>query len=294
MTANDEHAHRGTILLEEAEILQTTTHQGAQTSMRLRAPEIAARCAPGVFVHLRCAPTLSMRRPMSVMRVSPREGTLDILFKTHGIGTAALAKRSIGETLSMLGPIGRPFKLAGFRSHPLLIGGGVGIPPMIYLAEHLRQLTGVQPFVLMGSEVPFPFSPRPSQIIVPGLPNAVIAAMPLLEDWGIASRLSSLQGYAGCYEGFVTDLAAYWIEHSGAPSDGLEIFACGPTPMLKAVQRVAAKYAIPAQISLEEYMACAVGGCAGCVVRVETPLGPAMKRVCVDGPVFDARHVSLP
>jgi len=287
-------AHRDTILVEDAVVLQVTAHAGAQMSLRLRAPAIAARCQPGVFIHLRCEPTLRMRRPMSVMRADSAAGTLDLLFKVHGLGTAALAERKVGETLSVMGPIGHPFKLEGFRPHPLLIGGGVGIPPMVYLAEHLRRRPGVQPLVLMGSEVPFPFTPRPSQHLVPGLPAPVIAAMPLLEDWGIASRLASQQGYPGCFEGFVTELAAAWLADSGVAAADVEIFACGPTPMLKAVQQVARRFGVPAEISLEEYMACAVGGCAGCTVRVETTHGPAMKRVCVDGPVFDAAVVALP
>ena len=72
----------------------------------------------------------------------------------------------------------------------------------------------------------------------------------------------------------------------------VEIYACGPTPMLKAVASLAARYELPCQVSLEEFMACAVGGCAGCTVRINTPEGPAMKRVCVDGPVFDAATVA--
>ncbi|MBM4226837.1 MAG: dihydroorotate dehydrogenase electron transfer subunit [Gammaproteobacteria bacterium] len=291
MSAALDLSHRDTILLEDAEVLEIRHHPGDQVVMRLAAPEIAAACQPGVFVHLRCEPTLLMRRPMSVMRADAARGTLEILFKVHGLGTEALAKRQVGERLSMMGPIGKPFRLEGYRARPLLIGGGVGIPPMIYLAEHLRRVKGVQPLVLMGSEVPFPFTARPSQIMVPGLPSEVIAAMPLLEDWGIASRLASLQGYAGCFEGYVTDLADRWIRESGVSRDEVEIFACGPTPMLRAVQQLAAKAGVPAQISLEEYMACAVGGCAGCAVRIETPQGAAMKRVCVDGPVFEAASV---
>ncbi|MGD9602001.1 MAG: dihydroorotate dehydrogenase electron transfer subunit [Gammaproteobacteria bacterium] len=294
MNAPVDRSHRGTILLEDATVVTVTAHAAGQTSLRLRAPGIAARCAPGVFVHLRCEPRLAMRRPMSVMRVDRDAGTFDILFKTHGTGTEALAHRAAGETLSVLGPIGRPFRLARYRPRPLLIGGGVGIPPMIYLADHLRRIDGVTPLVLMGSEIPFPFTPQPSRILVPGVPAPVIAAMPLLEDWGIASRLASQQGFAGCFEGFVTELAAHWIAQSGAAREDIEIFACGPTPMLKAVQQVAARCGVPAEISLEEYMACAVGGCAGCTVRIETPAGPAMKRVCVDGPVFDAAAVVLP
>jgi len=284
--------HRGTMVDERAEVLANDAYPGHQHVLKIRAPEIARRARPGSFVHLRCAPSLAMRRPMSIMRADAAKGTLDILFKAHGLGTAELAARKAGETLSVLGPIGVPFRLEGYRRRPLLIGGGVGLPPMVYLAEHLRRVGGTMPLVVLGSEVPFPFTLRPSTIMVPGLPPHVIATMPLLEDWGIACRLASQEGYPGCFEGFVTELAAGWIEALGDEArDEIEIFACGPTPMLKAVQALAARFAVPAQVSLEEYMACAVGGCAGCAVRVNTPTGPAMKRVCVDGPVFEASTV---
>ena len=291
-TAPPARAHRGTIGLHEATVAAVEHFAGDQHYLRLDCPALAVGAKPGCFVHLRCDALLPMRRPMSVMRVSATQGWIDVLYKTHGHGTALLARRVVGDRLSVLGPIGRPFKLAGYRRRPLLIGGGVGIPPMVFLAEHLRACgTPTQPLVLMGSEVPFPFRARPSTLMVPGLPAAVIAAMPLLDDWGIASRLASLAGYPGCHDGYVTDLARHWIEHSGAARDDIEIFACGPTPMLRAVAALAQAFAVPCQISLEEYMACAVGGCAGCTVQVITSTGPAMKRVCVDGPVFAAETV---
>ena len=110
--------------------------------------------------------------------------------------------------------------------------------------------------------------------------------------WGVASRLASAQGYAGCHPGFVTDLARLWLDGLDEPERaGVAILACGPTPMLRAAAALAARYALPSQVCLEEYMACAVGGCAGCTVRVRTAYGPAMKRVCVDGPVFDGAQV---
>lgn len=284
--------HRGTIALAEATVIAVEHFAGAQHYLRLDCPSIAARCTPGCFVHLRCDDLLPMRRPMSVMRASARDGWLDVLYKAHGHGSALLARRVVGERLSVLGPIGKPFRLDGYRPRPLLIGGGVGIPPMLFLAEHLRaRAAEAKPLVLMGSEVPFPFKARPSTLMVPGVPADVIAAMPLLEDWGIPSRLASLAGFPGCYEGYVTDLARAWIETSGVARDDIEIFACGPTPMLRAVAALARDCGVPAQISLEEYMACAVGGCAGCTVKVETATGPAMKRVCVDGPVFEAETV---
>jgi dihydroorotate dehydrogenase electron transfer subunit len=146
--------------------------------------------------------------------------------------------------------------------------------------------------VILGSEVPFPFHAKPSQYVLPGMPDGVIAAMPLLEDWGIPSRLASLQGYAGCHQGYVTDLARHWLNAlSETERAEVTLYACGPHPMLEAVVNLARDYGLPVQVSLEEYMACAVGGCAGCVVEVATPDGPAMKRVCVDGPVFDGYTV---
>ena len=127
--------------------------------------------------------------------------------------------------------------------------------------------------------------------MVAGVPDGVIASMPLLEDWGIPSRLTSLQGYPGCFDGYVTDLARRWLDERRDLLGEIEIFTCGPTPMLEAVAHLAQEYSLPCQVSLEEYMACAVGGCAGCTVRVQTDTGPAMKRVCVDGPVFEGSSV---
>jgi dihydroorotate dehydrogenase electron transfer subunit len=163
---------------------------------------------------------------------------------------------------------------------------------MVFLADALRRETGYRPFVVMGSEVPFPFRPWPSRHLVPGMPEGVTAAMPLMEDWGVPSRLASLQGYPGCHPGYVTDLARLWLEAlDPAARAEVAVYACGPHPMLEAAARLAAGFDLPCQVSLEEFMACAVGGCAGCVVEVQTAAGPAMKRVCVDGPVFDARSV---
>jgi dihydroorotate dehydrogenase electron transfer subunit len=192
-----------------------------------------------------------------------------------------------------MGPIGRSFSADRSRPRTLLLGGGVGIPPMVFLADSLRTDKHWQTVVFMGSEVPFPFTARPSRFLLPGMPDAVIASMPLLEDWGIPSRLTSLQGYPGCHEGYITDLARHWLDAlDESHRSEVSVFACGPHPMLAAVAGLARDYDLPCQVSLEEYMACAVGGCAGCVVEINTAAGPAMKRVCVDGPVFDARTVN--
>jgi len=286
-------SHRNTIAVEDARILERQEFPGDQVIFRVQAPEIASLAKPGQFAHIQCDPALPMRRPLSIMRVSKKNGWVDFLFKVLGEGTRLLAQRKIDDVLSILGPIGKPFESHLTHTRPLLIGGGVGIPPMIFLADTLKEVKGAyKPLVIMGSEVPFPFQVQPSTIMVPGVPADVIAAMPLMDEWGFASRLASLQNYPGCYNGYVTDLARTWLDAlSEQQRKEVEVFACGPHPMLEAVAKLASEYHLPCQVSLEEFMACAVGGCAGCVVEVATDKGPAMKRVCVDGPVFEASSV---
>ena len=284
--------HRNTIIVEQAKILSHDAFAGEQYIMRVQAPDIAKRSQAGSFVHIQCDSALAMRRPISIMRVDKESGWVEFLYKVFGEGTRLLAQRKVGDILDLFGPIGLPFKLDTEHTRPLLIGGGVGIPPMIYLADEIRNHKHITPFVIMGSEVPFPFQPRPSTIMLPGMPDGAIACMPLLEDWGIASRLTSTQGYPGCFDGFVTDLARNYINALDEQQRRqIEIFSCGPTIMLKAVAQLAKEFELPCQVSLEEHMACAVGGCAGCTVMINTKTGPAMKRVCVDGPVFDAHSV---
>jgi dihydroorotate dehydrogenase electron transfer subunit len=285
---------RGTLYLEDARVIKQTAYDGDQFVLRLAAPACAARAEPGSFVHLTCDPAIPMRRPLSIMRADPTAGWIEVLYKVLGPGLHALAARKAGDTVSIIGPIGKPFTVHPDRPRPVLIGGGVGIPPMVFLAERLRAEPPdrYKPLVLMGSEIPFPFRTRPSAIVVAGVPTGSIACMPLLEEWGIASRLATRAGFPGCYEGFVTDLADEWLSSLEPPQlSEVELFACGPTPMLAATAAVARRYGVPCQASLEEFMACAVGGCAGCTVLVRTPEGMAMRRVCVDGPVFDALTV---
>ncbi len=286
-------SHRNTINVELAEIISQQNYPGDQYILRVHAPLIAAEAKAGSFAHIQCAPSLAMRRPISIMCTSPKTGMVDFLYKAVGEGTRQLATRKQGETLDILGPIGQPFQLHKENKRPLLIGGGVGMPPMIFIADDIKkQRSHYQPFVILGSEVPFPFTTQPSQFILPGVPSEVTATMPLLEDWNIPCRLTSLQDYPGVHAGYVTDLARLWLEAlDDSKRKQVEIFSCGPHPMLEAVAALAKEFDLPCQVSLEEYMACAVGGCAGCVVEVKTEQGSAMKRVCVDGPVFDARLV---
>jgi len=294
LTAAQEKAqeNRGSIFVEDGEVLSVEEFPGSQFIMRIRAPKCAAAARPGSFVHITCDASLPMRRPLSIMRVGA--DWIEILYKIVGDGLRLLSQKSRGDEVSVLGPIGQPFQMSPERPRTLLIGGGVGIPPMIYIADWLRQDGHEwQPFAILGSEIPFPFDLQASSISVSGIDDKISSTMPLLESWGTPARLTSLQGYAGCHNGYVTDLADRWLAQLG--DDELAkvgVFACGPTPMLKAVAELAARYDLPCQVSLEEFMACAVGGCAGCAVKIRTPDGEAMKRVCVDGPVFDASIVA--
>ncbi len=284
--------HRNTLLQEESTLLRHDHLEGDQHILQLQAPGIARRAQPGSFVHVDCGDSFTLRRPLSIMHTHPEAGTLELLYKRVGSGTTALSRREVGEQISLIGPIGTPFNLHPEQRRPLLIGGGVGMPPMIFLAQRLRNQPDYQPLVILGSELPFPFPVTPSQRLLPDLPSDVIGTQPLLESWGISCRLASLQGYPGVFNGYVTDLARIWLDNLALEERRqVEIFSCGPHPMLEAVAALAREYHLPCQVSLEEYMACGVGGCAGCVVEVQTPKGVAMKRVCVDGPVFDATTV---
>ena len=287
---NTAQRNRDTLFVEAGELLSIDKHPGEQFIMRIRAPQCAAAAEPGSFVHLRCDEELLMRRPLSIMRAA--DDWIEILYKTVGQGLRLLATTEPGDTVDVLGPIGRPFEPDPERDNCLLIGGGVGIPPMVFLADKLRGEQRWNSLAMLGSEIPFPFDRQPSVLATPWLDSAVISAMPLLESWGVTSRLASLSEFEGCFRGYVSDLAELWLQ--GLNDTALaktQLFACGPTPMLQAVAALAARYELPCQVSLEEFMACAVGGCAGCTVEIATPDGPAMRRVCVDGPVFDASTV---
>lgn len=283
---------RGSVFLEDARIVSQRPWPGQQFVLRVQAPRAARTALPGTFAHIACDPSVPMRRPLSIMRAGAAEGWLEFLYKPKGHGLQMLAARQPGQTLSVLAPIGQGFTVDPARPRLLALGGGVGIPPMIFLAEQVRGDPRLRPLVLMGSEVPFPFELIEARIAVAGVGRGATHAVALLEEWGVPSRLASNAGLAGAHRGFITDLARDALQAmSAAERADTQVFACGPTPMLKAVAKLAREFDLPCQVALEEYMACGIGGCAGCTVLLQTPDGPAMKRVCVDGPVFDARHV---
>jgi len=275
------------IYVEQAEIVANVQRPAGQFVLVLRTPKTAATALPGQFVHVQVSDARPLRRPISIMLVHPENGTIDLLVKATGAGTHELKARKAGESISILGPIGRPFNLEDTSRRYVCIGGGVGIPPMIFAADRLAGRADVTVFA--GSEIEFPFALRPSGFVLPGIGGNAILAVTSLEERGIPSRLASNADIYGCYPGHVTEMARnYLLALNEEERRRCVLLACGPHTMLAAVARLSHETGIPAQLSLEEYMACGVGGCAGCVVKTVEDGQEHYRRVCVDGPVFDA------
>jgi len=278
---------RNIVYEEQAEVAANVRHPGGQFILRLKAPKTAAHAAPGQFVHLRVSPDRPRRRPISIMLADPGKGTIDLLVKVVGEGTRELRERKASERLPLLGPIGRPFDLSDASKRYVLIGGGVGIPPMIFTADRLKGCADM--VVFAGSEVEFPFALKPSGFLLPGISGNTILGITSLEERGIPSCLASNAGLYGCFEGHVSDLARNYLMALDADERRrCVLLACGPHPMLHAAAGLARETGMPAQLSLEEYMACGIGGCAGCVVKTVEAGREHYRRVCVDGPVFPA------
>lgn len=279
------------------EIARVTEHRSLpdkQFLIRLSVPNCAAHAKPGNFIHLSCSTDrFALKRPFSILRTNPEAGTIDILYKIVGTGTESLSQINVDDQLHSLGPIGNSFELSPDKSLPLLLGGGVGIPPIVFFAEALNANAEQSPLVLMGSEIAFPFATHNTEKTIPGIPASSCAVMTELDTLGLDTRLCSMQGYDGFYNGYIHQLAECWVQQLTVEQrTQVEVFACGPEPMLHAVAQFSKQYDLACQLSLEEYMACAVGGCAGCTVKITDASGAAqMKRVCVDGPIFDARTV---
>ena len=271
------------VFVEEGEVLSHREFPGDQYRLRLRTPRCAVAARPGSFVHLRCGAELLQRRPLSIMLADAGEGWIELLYKTGGQGLSLLSRAGPGSVLHSMGPIGHGFSLSEERPIVLLLGGGVGIPPVLFQAHRLAGNGKWSPRLFLGSELPFPFS-----LEMHGKENRLRCA----EEWGVPSHLASNAGLEGCFRGNLTERTREWLEEL-APGrlPEVAVYACGPTPMLKAAAELAAEFGVYAELCLEEYMACAVGGCAGCTVEAHTPDGLAMKRVCVDGPVFPAAWI---
>lgn len=233
-------------------------------SMWLEAPEIAKAAKPGQFVSLYCNDGgRLLPRPISICELDSDKKRVRLVYRIAGKGTKEFAKLKEQDTIEAMGPLGNGFTLEGRKA--ILIGGGIGIPPMLELA---KQLKCEKQIVLGYRDITF-------------LDHE-------FEAYGNV-YLSTEDGSKGV-KGNVIDA----IKENGLEAD--IIFACGPTPMLRGVKVYALEHGIKAQLSLEERMACGIGACLGCVCNsseVDHHSNVKNKRICKDGPVFYAEEVEL-
>ena len=281
------------IFEEKAEIVDQVKFEADQFVTIVKAEKSSQTAKPGQFAFVECGGDTLLRRPLSYLRSSKEDGTVEFMYKTIGHGLESLSQLKKGDEIKIMGPIGNGFAIPSGKKSAILIGGGVGIPPVLFMGEEIKKInSGIDLVAFFGSEIPFPFETCDSDLVMPGLNLSVNKTIDDMEKLGIPCRLSSQAGYEGCHSGYVTELAKSFIE---TLSDGEKtetiIYACGPESMLKAVAKLAKDDQLDCVLSLEEYMACAIGGCAGCTVKVLEDGHERMKRVCVDGPVFDAEQL---
>jgi len=236
----------------------------------LQAPRLAAAAKPGQFVMVRVAPGFAptLRRPFSLHRFDREAGRIELIYQVLGKGTALLAGRKPGEELELLGPLGNGFWFSG-ESRVALVGGGMGITPLLAAAEHLAG---------EGKEVVTFLGARTGDYLLAAEKFAHLGPLYLTTDDGSRGE-----------KALVTKPLAEYLENNRPDL----VLACGPLPMLRAVAEVVNSRGIPAQVSLEQRMGCGLGVCLGCAfpIRAETPEGYTYKRVCHDGPVFWAHEV---
>lgn len=233
-------------------------------SFEISCPEIAQVAVPGQFVHIRVG-SFTLRRPISICGINKDKGTLLLVFEIRGEGTAEIARLNEGDLIDMLAPLGHGFTVDPEFKKVVLIGGGIGTPPMLPLAQ------------IYGEKA----------VAISGFRNS--AAVILQEDFnasGAETILCTDDGSAGIH-GFVTQPFAELAEQGNIDA----VYACGPMPMLKGIAAICKEKNIYCEISLEERMACGIGACLGCACRTVRNDEEYFAHVCKDGPVFKAEEV---
>jgi len=248
--------------------------------MKLKAPEIVQEALPGQFVHIKCSvdnyPLL--RRPISIHRINKEKGKIYILFQVVGDGTKLLSQRVVGDNLNIMGPIGNGFNIYPESKKIMIIGGGIGVAPLLALAEES---------IAQGKEV---------RVLIGALKKELVIGEENFRNLGAKVDVATDDG-SYKYKGLVTDLLEATIIREGWLGD--QIFACGPKPMLKKISEIALQANINCQVSLEERMGCGIGACLGCVCKIkakeknnnQNQIKYIYKRVCVDGPIFEGSEV---
>jgi len=233
-----------------------------------------------------------LRRPFSFAEVTPEEDITfaELLYCVVGPATLRMTTLSAGDHIGIIGPLGRGFQIPDVKKMVLLVGGGMGTPPLQHLAQSLTARDeGFDVVSLAGAKTAeaLPFEGRLDEIS-----QQLGFSVPEFAKYGIESLIATDNGSAG-YHGLVTDCLTEWLEKSDISFDDIIICACGPEPMLARVAQIAREKNIDCQVSMERRMACGIGLCQSCAVecKVSDSNETVYKMCCQDGPVFDAKEV---
>jgi len=245
---------------------------GDYHSLTFVSPQIAGQAKPGQFVSLAAeAPGTFLRRPFSIYAAAqngPWAGTVEIAFQVNGPGTGWLATRRKHDVIDVVGPLGRPFPLPQQQVACLLVGGGYGAAPLLFLAQHLQR-RNLRVDMILGAATQHRIF------------NAIEA-----RRMSARTYLVTEDGSSGT-KGRVTDVLERAMDNGAI---GV-VYACGPMPMLAAVSKIAAGRGVPVQVAVEESMACGVGVCWTCVVPYVSKGEVRNLRACIDGPCLNGSRV---
>jgi dihydroorotate dehydrogenase electron transfer subunit len=252
----------------KAAIVSTVEALPETRLIRLDAPEIALAARPGQFVMVRCGKETILPRPFSIHRVEG--GQMSLLFSVVGKGTRWLAQKTKGDTLDVFGPLGNGFRIEAAARNLLLVAGGIGIAPLVFLADvAVKQDKKVTVIAGARSGDCLPPVSMPQRLFDEGVMGASIHVICATDD-----------GSEG-FKGLATDLIPAYLE-------GIDqVFACGPAEMYRTMVRMPELQGRDVQLSLEIMMGCGTGVCYGCTIETKNGL----KQVCKDGPVFGMGEV---
>jgi dihydroorotate dehydrogenase electron transfer subunit len=241
--------------------------------LKIYSPVLSRKALPGNFCHLRVSQGYSplLRRAFSFHQAEKERHSFDLLFKVVGPGTRLLSQKNPGDEIDLLAPLGNSFTLPRKGEKAVLIAGGMGIAPLYYLLNYLLKRK---------------FSPEKIVLFYGVKTKDKLVLLEELSSPGIRLHLAAEDGKMG-YKGILTDLLFQELREKRLESKKSKFYACGPNPMLEKISGLSKKFNLSCQISLENHMPCGMGACFGCVIKTVK----GYKRVCKDGPVFDAREV---
>lgn len=242
--------------------------------MEIEAPFVPERALPGQFVMVKVTEALApvLRRPFGIYTLNKDRGSFEMIYRVVGEGTRLLSEMPEGLSIDVLGPLGNGFNLELAGDSPLIVAGGVGVPPLFSLAEALVE-GGKNPVVIIG-----------------GRTADDLLALDAFRGLGIEPLLATEDGSAG-QKGYVTAIMEGRLAEGKIPP---AVYSCGPTPMLRRVGEISMGKGIPCELSLEAVMACGFGVCLGCVIKTcssDSKGEHDFSRVCCEGPVFDAKEI---